>query len=63
MCEDNEDAKKYKLLLRAARRNIVRGGKLKFINVSENFMTGACFHALKDILLKNKNIKTLKFYS
>lgn len=26
-------------------------------------MSAACFHALKDIVVKNRNIKTLKFYS
>lgn len=59
MSEDNEDAKKYKMLLRAVKRN----SRIKFLNISENYMTGACFHVLKDILLKNTMIKTLKFYS
>jgi len=63
MSEDNEDAKKIKFLLRAVRRNHQRGGKIKFLNVSENYLTSACFNSLKDVLLKNRNIKTLKFYS
>lgn len=63
MSEDNEDAKKFKLLLRSVRRNSQRGGRIKYLNISENYMTSACFHSLKDILLKNRNIKTLKFYS
>ncbi len=33
------------------------------MNVSENYLTSACFHSLKDVLIKNRNIKTLKFYS
>lgn len=63
MSEDTEDAKKLKFLLRAVRRNQIRGGRIKFLNVSENYLTSACFHALKEILIKNRNIKTLKFYS
>ena len=54
-----EDSRKLKLLLRAVRLN----SKLKYLNVSENFLTGACFHMLKDIFFRgNKNIKILKFY-
>ena len=59
ICQDMEDSKKLKLLLRAIRNNY----KLKYINISENFLTGACFHMLKDIFFRgNKNVKTLKFY-
>ena len=48
-----------KLFLRAIKNN----SKLKYLNISENYLTGACFHILKDIFLRgNKNIKTLKFY-
>jgi len=54
-----EDSKKLKLLLRAVRIN----QKLKYLNISENYLTGACFHMLKDIFFRgNKNIKILKFY-
>ena len=54
-----EDSRKLKLLLRAVRLN----RKLKYLNVSENFLTGACFHMLKDIFFRgNRNIVTLKFY-
>ena len=54
-----EDSKKFKLLLRAIRLN----KKLKYINISENFLTGSCFHMLKDIFFRgNHNIRTLKFY-
>ena len=54
-----EDSRKLKLLLRAVRLN----RKLKYLNVSENFLTGACFHMLKDIFFRGyKNITTLKFY-
>ena len=64
LSEDNEDAKKLKFLLRAVKRNSIKGGgRIKFLNISENYMSAACFHSLKDILLKNRNVKTLKFYS
>lgn len=59
VCQDMEDSKKLKLILRAIRIN----KKLKYINISENYLTGACFHMLKDIFFRgNKNVKTLKFY-
>lgn len=58
--EDNEDAKKLKFILRAVKRN---RGRIKRLNVSENYMSGACFHSLREALLKNRNIKSLKFYS
>lgn len=40
-----EDSKKMKLILKAIRNN----KRLNYLNVSENFMTGASFHILKDI--------------
>lgn len=63
MSEDSNGAKKYKFLLRAVKRNIAKGGRIKFLNVSENYLNAACFHCLKEVLLKNRNIRTLKFYS
>ena len=54
-----EDSKKLKQLLRAIRNN----QRLKYINISENFLTGACFHMLKDVFFRgHKTVKTLKFY-
>ena len=54
-----EDSKKMKLILKAIRNN----KRLNYLNVSENFMTGASFHILKDIFFwSTRNIKTLKFY-
>lgn len=32
------------------------------LNISENFLTSACFHVLKDIFMKNRKVRTLKFY-
>jgi hypothetical protein len=59
VCQDMEDSKKLKLVLRAIRLNT----KLKYVNISENFLTGACFHMLKDIFFRgNRNVKVLKFY-
>lgn len=59
ICQDMEDSKKLKLLLRAIRNNT----RLKYLNISENFLTGACFHMLKDIFFRgHRNIRTLKFY-
>jgi Ran GTPase-activating protein (RanGAP) involved in mRNA processing and transport len=63
LSEDQTTAKTFKLLLRAVRRNQARGGRIKSVNVSENYMSPACFHALKDVVVKNRNVKTLKFYS
>ncbi|CDW75705.1 UNKNOWN [Stylonychia lemnae] len=56
--QDNEDAKKMKFLLRAVKKN----NKIKYLNISENYLTSACFHVLKDTFIKNRRIKTLKFY-
>lgn len=47
-----------KMLLRSVKKNT----KIKALNISENYLTSACFHVLKDIFLKNRTIKTLKFY-
>lgn len=59
ICQDTEDSKKLKLLLKALRLN----SKLKYLNLSENYLTGACFHMLKDLFFRGqKNIKTFKFY-
>jgi hypothetical protein len=59
ICSDVEDSKKFKLLLTALKNN----KRLKYLNISENYLTGACFHMLKDLFFRgNKNIKTLKFY-
>lgn len=59
ICQDLEDSKKLKFLLRAIRNN----KSLKYLNISENYMTGACFHMLKDIFFRGSGqIKTLKFY-
>lgn len=54
-----EDSRRFKLLLRAVRLNHT----LNYINISENYLTGACFHMLKDIFFRgNWNIHTMKFY-
>jgi len=59
ICNDMEDSKKFKLLLRALKTN----SRLKYLNISENYLTGACFHMLKDIFFRGqRNFKTLKFY-
>ena len=45
-------------LLRAVRYN----QKIKTLNISENFLTPACFHILRDVFLRQNKIETLKFY-
>lgn len=47
-----------RMILRAVKKN----QNLTMLNISENFLTSACFHVLKDIFLKNRKVRTLKFY-
>jgi len=58
LSQDNEDAKKMRCLIRALKKN----PRVKFLNISENFLTPACFHTLRDVFLRANRIKTLKFY-
>ena len=58
LSQDHEDAKKMRCLIRALKKN----SRIKYLNISENFLTPACFHVLRDVFLKGTNIKTLKFY-
>ena len=48
LSQDNEDAKKYRMLL----RSVLKCKKLKTLNVSENFLSPACFHVLRDVFLR-----------
>ena len=36
--------------------------KLKFLNISENYLNPACFHVLRDVFLRANTIKYFKFY-
>jgi len=45
-------------LLRAVRYN----REINELNISENFLTPACFHILRDVFLRQNKIKKLKFY-
>jgi len=47
-----------RMLLRAVRHS----KKIKSLNISENFLTPACFHVLRDIFVKASTVKSLKFY-
>ncbi len=58
MSQDNEDAKKLRMLL----RSIQKCKKLKTLNVSENYMTPACFHVMRDVFLRTNTVKYFKFY-
>lgn len=58
LSQDHEDAKKMRMLLRAVRHS----KKIKSLNISENFLTPACFHVLRDIFVKASTVKSLKFY-
>ena len=58
LSQDNEDAKKMRCLLRAIKNN----SRIRTLNMSENYLTGACFHVLRDVFLKQNKIKVLKFY-
>jgi hypothetical protein len=48
LSQDNEDAKKYRMLI----RSVLKCKKLKTLNVSENFLSPACFHVLRDVFLR-----------
>ena len=55
---DNEDAKKMRMLLRA----VLKCKKLKTLNISENYLTPACFHVLRDVFVRSTSIRNFKFY-
>ena len=57
LSQDHDDAKKMRFLIRALKKN----QRVKYLNISENFLTPACFHCLRDVFLKSNKIKTLKF--
>ena len=58
LSQDNEDAKKMRMLLRAVKNNQY----IRMLNISENYLTAACFHIFRDVFLKQNKIKVLKFY-
>lgn len=43
-------------------RSIQRCKKLKELNISENYLTPACFHVLRDVFLRTNTVKVFKFY-
>ena len=43
-------------------RSIMKCRKLKFLNISENYLNPACFHVLRDVFLRANTIKYFKFY-
>ena len=58
LSQDNEDAKKMRMML----RSLLKCKKLKTLNISENYLTPACFHVLRDVFLKANTVKYFKFY-
>ncbi len=46
------------MLLRA----LLRCKKLKKLNISENYLTPACFHVLRDIFIRSSSMRYFKFY-
>ena len=47
IAQDFEDSKKFKPLLRAVKKNT----NITYLNISENYMSPACFHSLRDVFL------------
>lgn len=43
-------------------RSILKCKKLKTFNVSENYLTPACFHVLRDVFLRANTVKYFKLY-
>ena len=48
LSQDNDDAKKMRMLIRAVKNNTV----IRMLNISENYLTAACFHIFRDVFLK-----------
>jgi hypothetical protein len=43
-------------------RTIMKCKRLKFLNISENYLNPACFHVLRDVFLRANTVKYFKFY-
>ena len=48
--------------MRMLLRSLLRSKKLKALNLSENYLTPACFHVLRDVFLRTNTVKYFKFY-